>query len=84
VAHSGSSSKGPFVSTLTITDIATQWTENRAVWTKVAANVVEAIRDIEAVLPFPILGFDCDNGSEFLNREPRLGNNDVPKCLSSG
>ena len=67
VSHSGSSSKGPFVLTLTVTDIATQWTENRAVWTKIAVNVVEAIRDIEAALPFPILGFDCDNGSEFLN-----------------
>ncbi len=36
-------------------------------WTKIAVNVVEAIRDIEAALPFPILGFDCDNGSEFFN-----------------
>ena len=24
-------------------------------------------RDVEAALPFAILGFDCDNGSEFLN-----------------
>jgi len=29
--------------------------------------VVREIRDIEQNLPFPILGFDCDNGSEFLN-----------------
>jgi hypothetical protein len=57
----------PFVVTLTLTDIATQWTENRAVWTKSAENTVAAIRDIEVALPFSIKGFDCDNGSEFLN-----------------
>jgi hypothetical protein len=67
VAHCGSSSQGPFVLTLTMTDIATQWTENRAVWTKLAENTVAAIRDIEQALPFAIKGFDCDNGSEFLN-----------------
>ena len=55
VAHSGSLSKGPFVSTLTITDIATQWTENRAVWAKVAANVVEAIRPRTVPLQCPFL-----------------------------
>jgi hypothetical protein len=67
VSHCGESSKGPFVSTLTVTDIATHWTENRAVWTKQAENVVAAIKDIQKSLPFPIQGFDCDNGSEFLN-----------------
>lgn len=67
VAHCGSSGQGPFVLTLTMTDIATQWTENRAVWTKLAENTVAAIRDIEKALPFAIKGFDCDNGSEFLN-----------------
>lgn len=67
VSHCGQSSKGPFVSTLTITDIATHWTENRAVWTKLAENVVAAIKDVQKNLPFEIKGFDCDNGSEFLN-----------------
>jgi hypothetical protein len=67
VAHCGNSSKGPFIFSVTLTDIATQWTESRAVWTKLAENVVEAIKDIETCMPFPMLGFDCDNGSEFLN-----------------
>ena len=67
VSHCGESSKGPFVSTLTMTDIATHWTENRAVWTKLAENVVAGIKDIQNSLPFEIHGFDCDNGSEFLN-----------------
>jgi hypothetical protein len=67
VAHCGESGKGPFVSTLTLTDIATHWTENRAVWTKGAEAVVAAINEIKNCVPFEIKGFDCDNGSEFLN-----------------
>jgi hypothetical protein len=45
VAHCGASGKGPFVLTVTLTDIATQWTESRAIWTKTAERVVEAIQD---------------------------------------
>ena len=63
VAHCGESGKGPFVSTLTVTDIATHWTENRAVWTKLAENIFAAVNDIKQSLPFEIKGFDCDNGS---------------------
>lgn len=34
---------------------------------KVLGGVLEEIKDIEQRLPFPILGFDSDNGDEFLN-----------------
>jgi hypothetical protein len=67
VAHCGNSLAGNFVWSLTLTDIATGWTENRATWNKGATGVLAQIRDVEAKLPFLILGFDCDNGSEFLN-----------------
>lgn len=67
VAHCGDSLKGEFVWSLTLTDILTGWTENRSTWNKGSAGVIEQIKDIEDSLPFPILGFDCDNGSEFLN-----------------
>lgn len=67
VAHCGNSMAGNFVWSLTLTDILTTWTECRATWNKGAAGVVEQIKDIENVLPFAILGYDCDNGSEFLN-----------------
>ncbi len=67
VAHCGSSAHGPFALSLTLTDINTTWTEIRAVWTKKSDGVVEQIKDIEKSLPFDLLGFDCDNGSEFLN-----------------
>jgi hypothetical protein len=67
VAHCGDSLSGMFVYTIDCVDIATGWTEQRAVWGKGESAVLEQIKDIEKSLPFPLLGFDCDNGSEFLN-----------------
>ncbi len=67
VAHCGESLVGQFAYTLDFVDIATGWTEQRAVWGKGETGVLEQIQTLEKVLPFPLLGFDCDNGSEFLN-----------------
>src|SRR2546426_479106 len=67
VAHCGDSLAGDFLWSLTFTDIYSQWTENRAVWNKGAAEVVARTREVEAELPFLILSFDVDNGAEFLN-----------------
>lgn len=67
VAHCGSSLAGDFAWSVTMTDICTAWTENRAVWNKGAIGVLTQIEDIEKSLPFDILGFDSDNGNEFLN-----------------
>jgi hypothetical protein len=50
-----------------MTDILTTWTENRATWNKGAEGVLDQIENIETSLPFDLQGFDCDNGSEFLN-----------------
>jgi len=68
VAHCGDSLSGIFVYTLDIVDIATGWTEQRAIWGKGEAGVLKQLEDIENALPFPLLGFDSDNGSEFLNQ----------------
>ncbi len=67
VAHCGSSMAGAFTFTINCVDIATAWTEQFAVWGKGERGVLNGIENIENRLPFPILGFDCDNGSEFLN-----------------
>lgn len=67
VAHCGTSMAGMFVFTVNSVDIYSQWTAQRAVWGKGEKGVLEAIADIESQLPFAIKGFDCDNGSEFLN-----------------
>jgi len=58
---------GQFAYTIDCVDIATGWTEQRAVWGRGETDVLRQICDIEQSLPFPLLGFDCDNGSEFLN-----------------
>jgi hypothetical protein len=67
VAHCGDSMAGMFAFTVDGVDIATGWTEQRAVWGKGESGVLEQIHHIEKSLPFPLLGFDCDNGGEFLN-----------------
>jgi hypothetical protein len=67
VAHCGMTTKGTYINTVTLTDIATQWTECRAIFGKGADATLDAIRDMQQSFPFEIKGFDCDNGSEFLN-----------------
>jgi len=67
VAHCGNSLTGNFVWSLTMTDYHSGWTECRATWNKGAHGVITQIHCIEKQLPFALKGFDCDNGSEFLN-----------------
>ena len=67
VAHCGGSLAGEFIWSLTYTDILSGWTEGGAVWNKGAAGVLAATREVEERLPFALLGFDSDNGGEFLN-----------------
>jgi hypothetical protein len=67
VAHCGNSMAGDFIWSLTLTDIHSGWTECRATWNNGAQGVIEQIKNIETRLVFPLKGFDCDNGSEFLN-----------------
>jgi hypothetical protein len=67
VAHCGESLEGDLIWSITYTDIFSGWTANRAVWNRGAAGVIDATRQVESLLPFPILGFDSDNGGEFIN-----------------
>ena len=67
VGHEGGNAMGEHCYTLTVTDIATGWTENRSVRNKAEKWVFEALMDIRAAFPFPIIGIDSDNGSEFIN-----------------
>ena len=67
VLHCGSSLTGSYALTLTFTDIATNWTENYAIWTKKAENVFYALQEMEKRLPFPIKAIFPDNGTEFIN-----------------
>jgi len=67
VAHEGGNAAGQFAYTLTVTDIATGWTENRSVPAKTKRLVVAALETVAKVMPFPVVGVDSDNGSEFIN-----------------
>jgi hypothetical protein len=69
VAHCGGSLSGSYVRTLTVTDIATGWTECEALPDLTGASVRKALAEIEKRLPFKLLALYCDNGAEFLNKD---------------
>ncbi|MFF1832591.1 transposase family protein [Paenarthrobacter sp. NPDC058040] len=69
VGHDGSNSSGQFCYTLTVTDIATGWTVNRSVPNKAQKHVFAALQHVMGVFPFPVVGIDSDNGTEFINNE---------------
>lgn len=69
VAHDGGLALGDYCQTLDLTDVCTGWTETEAVPNKAQVWVFEAIQTIRARLPFPLLGLDSDNGSEFINND---------------
>ena len=56
-----------YANTVNFVDIATCWTEQRAVWGKGEQGILQQVNDVEQTLPFPMRGFDCDNGNEFIN-----------------
>lgn len=67
VSHSGNSADGEFLQTLNLTDIHTGWDESRAILGKGQRAVRAALAEMRQALPFPLLGTDSDNGSEFIN-----------------
>lgn len=80
VAHCGTSVAGPHHWTLTVTDVASAWTETQLMRDKTARQTKEAVAIIQERLPFQITQFHSDCGSEFLNDEilQYLQN---PKCF---
>jgi hypothetical protein len=71
VAHCGGSASGQFCKTLTGTDVFSGWVEERSLLNAANSQVKAAISDIQASLPFPMIGARYDNGMEFIN-EPLL------------
>jgi hypothetical protein len=68
VAHCGTSLEGQFVNSITLTDIDSTWTENRAMFSKKATEVKNQFIDLEESLPFDLRAINTDSGSEFLNK----------------
>jgi hypothetical protein len=68
VGHEGGNSSGEFCFTLTVTDIATGWTINWSVRNKAQRWVFEALEQVVAAFPFPILGIDSDIHTDWRRR----------------
>ncbi len=71
MAHSGPSTSGSFVQTLVLTDIATGWTECAPLLVREQRLLSEVVTQLRRLLPFPLLGFDTDNDTVFLNETVR-------------
>jgi hypothetical protein len=68
VAHCGESVEGFYLNTLSAVDVATGWIECIGTWGKGQSRVRQGIHRVRQRLPFPMLGFDSDNGGEFINQ----------------
>ncbi|WP_245624522.1 ISNCY family transposase [Belnapia moabensis] len=71
VWHSGPTARGSYVQTLVLTDIASGWTECAPLLVRQQVLVTEVLNEVRRVLPFPLLGFDTDNDTAFLNETVR-------------
>jgi len=71
VAHSGPTAKGSFVQTLTVTGIATGWTECAPLLAREQSLLTAVLGEVRKLLRFPLLGFDTDNDTVFLNETVR-------------
>jgi hypothetical protein len=67
VAHCGADIEGGYLYTLTLTDVATGWTECLPLLYRSQETVLAAFQQARLLFPFPILGIDTDNGGEFIN-----------------
>jgi hypothetical protein len=67
VAHCGNTTEGQYLNTLTCTDISTGWTDVTALLHRSQQAVSKGVQCMRQRLPFPLLGIDSDNGSEFIN-----------------
>jgi len=78
VAHNGGDTHGAFLNTLVLVDISTYWLEFIPLLQKNGDYVIAGLDVVKMLIPFPLLGVDTDNGSEFINHEM------INYCESSG
>jgi hypothetical protein len=69
VAHCGPTLKGEFARTVNLTDMVTGWVFTTAVRNNARVHIIAALDRAVATIPFPIVGPDFDNGSEFINHD---------------
>lgn len=68
VGHEGGNSSGKFFHSFNATDIFSAWTMTYILRNKAQESVNGAIIKMREEIPFPLLGFDSDNGGEFINQ----------------
>lgn len=68
VSHCGETTEGFYLTTLSAVDVSSGWSECVGVWGKGQERVGAAVHRMRQRLPFPSLGLDSDNGSEFINQ----------------
>jgi hypothetical protein len=71
VARGGPTAAGSFVQTLVLTDIATGWIECAPLLYREQKLLTEVLDEVRKLLPFPLLGFDTDNDTVFMNETVR-------------
>ncbi len=69
MAHCGYGAEGSYLYTLTLTDVATGWTECQALLHRGKSAVLQALERARKLIPFPVPGIDSDNGVEFINND---------------
>jgi hypothetical protein len=67
VAHSGPTSRGSYVQTLVLTDVASGWTECAPLLVREQTLLSAVLTELRKQLPFALLGLDTDNDSVFMN-----------------
>ncbi len=67
MAHCGDSTRGEYLNSLDMVDVKTRWVELAGLRNRSQATVSAAIAECRSRLPYPLLGLDSDNGSEFIN-----------------
>ena len=71
VAHGGPTAAGSFIQTLVLTDIATGWVECAPLLYREQKLLTEVLNEVRKLLPFPMLGFDTDSDTVFMNETVR-------------
>ena len=67
VSHRGPLTSGSFAQTLVLTDIASGWTECAPLLFREQQLLAEVLTVVREVTPPPILGFDTDKDTVFIN-----------------
>lgn len=67
VASCGETVRGDYINSLNLTDVASGWVGLEAIMGKSQYRTHKAVDRIRKRLPFPMLGLDSDNRTEFIN-----------------